>query len=117
MVSGAHHFEGTRSITSVAGRVPFVLIVTSCLGGGEKSLLQDTWVARLIEGSDAELLVRILLDDAQGIFVCVERRHQDQRNVDLMSGIEVLDLANSQVQESHVILDFESGFGSGHALR
>ena len=66
------HIEGAREITSVAGRVPFVLILASCLGGREKSFLQDTRVARLIEGGDAELLVRILLDDAQGIFVCVE---------------------------------------------
>lgn len=68
----------------------------------------------MIEGSDAELLVRVLLDDPQGIFVCVERGHKDQRNVDFMGGIEVLDLAYSQIQESHVILDFESGFSSGH---
>jgi len=64
MVNGANRFKDTRSITSVAGRIPFVLIVTGRFGGGEKSLLQDTRVARLIEGGDAELLVRILLDDA-----------------------------------------------------
>jgi hypothetical protein len=46
--------------------------------------------------------------------VCVERRHKDQRNVDFMGGIEVLNLAHGQVQESHVILDLESGFSSGH---
>ena len=32
-----------------------------------------------------------------------------------MSGVEVFNLAHSQVQKGHIILDFESGFGSGHA--
>ena len=99
----------------MTGRVPFVLIIACCPGGGEKSLLQDTWVTRLVEGGDAELLVRILLDNAQGIFVGVERRHKNQRYVDFMGSIEVLNLAHSQIQECHVILDFESGFGSSHA--
>ena len=96
-------------------RVPIVLIITSCLGGGKKPFLQDTRIARLVEGGDAELLIRILLDDPQGIIVCVERRHKNQRNVDLMGGIEVLDLAHGQIQECHVIFDFESGLGSGHS--
>lgn len=98
----------------MTGRIPFILIIAGCRGGGEKSLLQDTRVTRLVEGGNTELLVRILLDDPQGIFVCVERRHKDQRNVDFVGGVEVLNLAHSQIQEGHVILDFESGFGSGH---
>lgn len=60
------------------------------------------------------MLVRILLDDSQSIFVCVEGCHKDQRNVDFMGSVEVLDLAHSKVQERHFIFDFESGFGSGH---
>ena len=71
----------------------------------------------MIEGGDTKLLVRILLDDPQGIFVCVERCHKDQRNVDFMGSVEVFNLAHSQIQEGHVILDFESGFSSGHAYR
>ena len=71
----------------------------------------------MIEGGDAELLICILLDDAQGILVCVEGCHKDQRNVDFVGGIEMLNLAHSQIQERHIVLDFESRFGSGHTWR
>ena len=102
-------------VTSVTGRVPLVLIVRGRRGCGKKSFLQDTRVTRLIEGGDAELLICILLDDAQGVIVCVERGHEDERNVDMVGGVEVLNLAHGQIQERHVVLHFEGGFGSGHA--
>ena len=57
---------------TVAGRVPVLLVVFRRAGAREEGLLVDTRVARLVEGRDAQLLVRILLDDAQRILMSVE---------------------------------------------
>ena len=98
----------------MTGGVPLVLITRSCRWCGKKTLLQDTWITRLVEGGDTELLIRVFLDDAQCIVVSIERCHEDQRNVDFVGGVEVFNLTDGQVQERHVILDFKSGFSSGH---
>jgi hypothetical protein len=95
-------------------RIPVLLVIVSPLRARQQCLLVDTWVSRLIEGRDAELLVGVFLDDAKGVFVCVEGRHKDQGNVDLVGGIEVLDLTDCQVQESHVVFDLEGTFGPRH---
>lgn len=47
-------------------------VVVGTLGTGKEGLLVDTWVARLIESSDAELLICVFLDDTKGVFVSVE---------------------------------------------
>lgn len=63
--------EGIVEITVTWG-VPVLLVVFPGLGAGKESLLVDTGVAGLVEGGDAELLVGVFLDDAEGIVVGVE---------------------------------------------
>jgi len=100
---------------SVTRGVPVLLVVVGTMGAREKSLLEDTWVPRLVEGGDAKLLVGILLDDSDGIFVGVERSHEDHGNVHLISGVQMLDLADGQVKESHLILDLQSALRASHS--
>ena len=78
----------------VTRRVPVLLVIISPLRARQQRLLKDTWVPRLIECSDAELLVCVLLDDTKGVVVCVEGRHENQGYVDLVGGVKVLDLAD-----------------------
>jgi hypothetical protein len=100
---------------SVTRRVPVLLVVICTIGGWEKSLLEDPWVSGLVEGGDAKLLVGILLDDSEGVLVGVERSHEDEGNVHLVSGIQMLNLADSQIEECHVIFDLQSAFRTGHS--
>ena len=90
---------------SVTGRVPVLLVIVSTLGAWKECLLEDSWISRLVEGGDTELLVSVFLDDSEGILVGVERGHENEGNVHLVGGVQVLDLTNGQVEESHVILD------------
>ena len=100
---------------SVTRRVPVLLVGVGTTGAREKSLLEDTWVPGLVEGGDTKLLVGILLDDSDGIFVGVERGHEDEWNVHLVSGVQMFDLADGQVEESHVILDLQSALRASHS--
>ena len=70
--------------------VPVLLVVIHGARTGKEGLLVDTGVARLVEGDDAELLVCVLLDDAESIVVGVEGGHEDEGNVDAVLGIEML---------------------------
>lgn len=105
--------EGVVQVT-VTGRVPVLLVIVGALRAREESLLEDTGVSGLVEGGNAELLVRVFLDDPESVFVGVERRHQDEGDIDAVGGVEVLDLSHSQVEEGHVVLDFECTLRSGH---
>ena len=100
---------------SVTRRVPVLLVVIGTMRAREKSLLEDSRVSGLVEGGDAKLLVGILLNDSEGILVGVERSHEDEGNVHLVSGVQMLDLANGQVEECHVIFDLQSALRAGHS--
>lgn len=91
-----------------------LLVIICTLGTGQQALLEDARVPRLVECRNTELLVRILFDDAKRVLVCVERGHEDERDVDAVGSVEVLDLTNGQVEESHVILDLEGTLCAGH---
>ena len=99
---------------SVTGRVPILLVVVGTVGAWEKSLLQYPRVSGLVEGGDAKLLIGILLDDSEGVLVGVERSHKDEGNIHLVGGVQMLDLADSQVEEGHVILDLQSALSASH---
>ena len=47
----------------------------------------------------------------------VERRHEDERNVYMVSCVQVFDLSDGQVEEGHVILDLECTLGTGHTCK
>jgi hypothetical protein len=100
---------------TVARRVPALLVIVGFLRTGEQGLLKKARVPRLIEGRDSEVLIGVLLDDAKRIVVRIERGHEDERDIDALSGVEVLDLAHSKIEECHVIFDLERALGTGHA--
>ena len=98
----------------MARRIPVLLVVVGTLGTWEKGLLEDSWVSGLVEGCDAKLLVRILLDDSESILVGVERSHEDEGDVHLVGGVQMLDLTHGQVEEGHVVLYFQSALSTSH---
>jgi len=89
----------------MTGRVPVLFVVVGTMGRWEESFLENSWVSRLVEGGNTKLLIGILLDDPEGILMGVERSHKDEGDVHLIGGVQMLDLTDSQVKESHVILD------------
>ena len=91
-----------------------LLIIISPLRARQQSFLQDTWVSRLVEGRDSDLLVGVFLDNTQGIFMSVERGHEDERYIDFVGRVEVFDLTHSEIEESHVVFDLQGTFGAGH---
>ena len=99
---------------TVAGRVPVLLIVCGTLRAREESFFVDTRVAGLVEGGDADLLISVLFDDAQGIVVSVEGSHKNEGDIDAVGGVEVFDLTDGEIEEGHVILDLESTLRTGH---
>ena len=102
---------------TVTRRIPILLVIIGGLWTGEQGLLEDARVPRLIEGGDAKLLVGVLLDDAKRVLVCVERRHQNERDVNTLGGVEVLDLADSKIEESHIVFDLKCALRTGHTCR
>ena len=90
---------------SMARGVPVLLVVIGTMGAWEESLLEDSRISGLVEGGDTKLLVRILLDDSEGILMGVERSHEDEGNIHLVVGVQMLDLTDGQIEEGHVILD------------
>jgi len=99
---------------AVTRRVPVLLVIVSGLWTGEQGLLEDARITRLIEGSDSELLIGVFLDDAKRVLMRIERGHEDERDVDSLSGVEVLDLAHGKVEEGHVVFDLERTLRTGH---
>jgi len=61
------------------------------------------------------LLVCVFLDDAERVFVRVEGGHEDEWNVDSAGGVKVLDLTYGQIEESHIVFDFQGTLGTRHA--
>jgi len=80
------------------------------LGCRKEGILEDTREARLVEGHDVDAVALVLLDDVGGVVVGVEGVHQDERYVDVVCAIEVLDLADGEVEEGHAITNFNDGF-------
>lgn len=100
---------------SMAWGVPVGLVIISAFGAGKERFFIDTGIARLIEGRDAELLVSILFDDTKGILVSIERSHENERHVNMIGGVEMFDLPDSEIKESHVVFDLERTLSAGHA--
>ena len=90
---------------SMAGGVPVLLVVVGTMGTWEESLLEDSRISGLVEGGDTKLLVRILLDDSEGVLVGVERSHEDERDIHFIVGVQMFDLTNGQIEEGHIVLD------------
>ena len=102
---------------AVTRRVPVLLVIFSVLWTGEQGLLEDARITRLIEGSDSELLIGVFLDDAKRVLMRIERGHKDERDIDTLGGVEMLDLAHGKIEESHVVFDLKRALRTSHTCR
>lgn len=91
------------------------LVIISTLGAGKQALLEDPGVPRLIECRDAKLLICVLLNNTQGVLMGVEGRHENEGNIDPVARVKVLYLTHGEVEEGHIILDFQCALGTSHA--
>jgi hypothetical protein len=98
------------------------------LGNGEERLLVNSGVPRLVESQDVDVVVLIFLDNSSSVIIGVERVHEDERDIDTVSRVEVLlcqpiphtqstttthlNLPNGQVKESHTLPNLNDGLGS-----
>lgn len=102
---------------TVARRIPTLLVIAGCFWTGEQALLEDAGIPRLIEGGDPELLVCVLLDDSKRVLMRIKRGHKDERDIDTFGSVEVLDLADSKIEECHVVFDLECTLRTSHTCR
>ena len=58
----------------------------------QECFLFEPWILGLVEGEDSHLEASILPDDLGGVFIRVEGVHQDERNVSIVSFVQMLDL-------------------------
>lgn len=60
------------------------------MGNGEKRLLVNSGVSRLVESQDVDVVVLVFLDNSSSVIIGVERVHEDERDIDTVSRVEVL---------------------------
>lgn len=70
--------------------VPSCLVGIGRLGNGEKRLLVNSGVSRLVESQDVDVVVLVFLDNSGSVIIGVERVHEDERDIDTVSRVEVL---------------------------
>lgn len=97
---------------TVAGRIPVLQGSVKALGGRQERVLEDTGVARLVEGNDVDIVTLVLLDDRLGVLVGVEGVHENKGDIDVVRAVEVLNLTDRQIQEGHALTDLNDGLGT-----
>jgi len=111
LVKDARVIERLEDVT-VSGRIPVVDRRVKVSGHGKKGVLVNSWVARLVEREDVNVVTFVLLDDGSSVIVGIERVHQDEGHVRVVCPVEVLDLADRHVKEGHAIADFDDRLGA-----
>lgn len=101
----------------MSGGVPIRNCGIERLWGWEKRILQDSGIAGLVEGHDINVVTLVLLDDVLGVIISVEGVHEDEWHIDIISSVEVFDLADGKVQERHAITDFNDRLWSNATHR
>lgn len=116
---------------SVSGRVPVCFCALGFFRTRQEGLLVYSGIPRLLKSENVDVMVLVFLDDPCGIFVGVERVHQDERDVDVVFRVEVLnvspnfhsstqassasrlgeslahlDLSDGEIKESHIVSNF-----------
>jgi len=114
LVEDARVVERLKDVT-VSGRVPVGDLRVGVLGSGEEGVLKNTGELGLVEGEDVDVVALVFLDDVGGVLVGVEGVHQDEGHVDIVGAVEVLDLADGEIEEGHAIADLNDGFGTNTA--
>jgi hypothetical protein len=74
----------------VSWGVPSCLVGIGRLGNGEKRLLVNSGVSRLVKSQNVDVVVLVFLDNSSSVIIGVERVHEDERDIDTVSRVEVL---------------------------
>jgi hypothetical protein len=74
----------------VSWGVPSCLVGIGRLGNGEERLLVNSGVSRLVESQNVDVVVLVFLDNSSSVIIGVERVHEDERDIDTVSRVEVL---------------------------
>jgi len=74
----------------VSWGVPSCLVGIGRLGNWEERLLVNSGVSRLVESQDVDVVVLVFLDDSSSVIIGVERVHENERDIDTVSRVEVL---------------------------
>jgi len=106
LVEDARVVQGFEDI-AVSWRVPVRDGRLEGLRCGEEGVLQDSGVSGLVEGHDINVMTLVFLDDVLGVVVCVEGVHENERDVDIVCAVEVLNLSDRQIEERHAITDLD----------
>jgi len=114
LVESAGVVQRLKHVT-VTGRVPVLQGRVEALGGGQKRVLDDTGVTGLVESDDVDVVALVLLDDGLGVLVGVEGVHEDEGHIDVVGAVEMLNLADRQIQEGHAVTDLDDGLGADAA--
>jgi len=97
---------------SVSGRVPIGDRRFEGFWCRQERILQDSWISRLVEGQNVDIVALVFLDDILSIIICVEGVHENEWYVHIICSVKVLNLSNRQVKEGHAITDFDDRLGS-----
>lgn len=89
----------TLKQVTVSWRVPALQIVVVRVWDRQERVLEDSRELGLVESSHSDPVALVLLDDLGGVGVGVERVHQQERHVGVVSAVQVLNLSHGQVQE------------------
>jgi hypothetical protein len=71
----------------------------------------------LVEGHDINVVALVFLDDVLSVVIRVEGVHENERDVDIVGAIEVLNLSDGQIEEGHAIADFNDRLWADAAHR
>jgi hypothetical protein len=71
----------------------------------------------LIEGQDIDVVSLVFFDDVGGVGMGVERVHEHEWYSDIVLLVQMLNLANRQVQEGHSLTNLDDGLWANAAHR
>lgn len=111
LVENARVVEGLENVTVSRG-VPLVDGGVVILGDGEERVLVYSGVSRLVEGKDIDVVALILLDNGGSVVICVEGVHKNERDVDVVGTVQVLNLPDGKIEEGHAVTDLNNGLGA-----
>jgi hypothetical protein len=111
LVENARVVERLENVT-VARGVPLVDGRVVMLGDGEERVLVYSGVSRLVEGKDIDVVALVLLDDGGGVVICVEGVHENERDINVVGTVQVLDLSDGKIEEGHAVTDLNNGLGA-----
>jgi hypothetical protein len=69
------------------------------LGCWQERILQDSGISGLVKGHNVDVVSLIFLDNVLCIIVGVERVHENEGDIDIISAVEVFDLSDGEIEK------------------